>query len=371
MIGMSRYSEWVSGKANRNRHMFEASRSSKQFEKILFVDFPARNMKRGIRVFFEDLLRARFGKTVQRGLLWRLAEIDSGVYVLTTVEHVFVRKQLVQRIRTCMAHLAITNPVLWSYAPTVPECLTNIPSSVTIFDAVDDWTKHPSYASVREQLQRNYDVIRRTVNVIITVSRQLMSRFPGRQNVFWVPNGVDVGRFRLRQQRDGRPPVVVYVGILQERFDVALVRELALARPQYEFRLIGWVWKSLDISPLKRLANVRVLGFLPYDEIPKQLAESNVGIIPHTRDGLAQSMNPLKLYEYLAAGVPVVTTEQPDFQRFVGVREAATAEEFAAAIDAFLRQPPDAATLRAHVEPFSWRNRFQSVMHHAGLAESA
>ena len=127
-----------------------------------------------------------------------------------------------------------------------------------------------------------------------------------------LPNGVDAENFaRPRPEPEDiaglARPRVVYVGALEYWFDVELLERCALARPDVPFVVIGPRPDGLPAS-LATLRNVHLIGPRPYAEIPAYLQHCDVGIVPFRRDALVDSIHPIKVYEYLAAGLRVVAT---------------------------------------------------------------
>lgn len=139
------------------------------------------------------------------------------------------------------------------------------------------------------------------------------ARRHGAKSVVHLPNGVAFRRFArpaaLPPAPAGMPsggPVAIYVGALDEWFDEALLAAAARALPDWRFVLIGP--PRLPFAALRALHNVTFLGPKPAAEVPAHLWHSTVGIIPFRRTPLIETVQPLKLHEYLAAGIPVVAT---------------------------------------------------------------
>lgn len=135
-------------------------------------------------------------------------------------------------------------------------------------------------------------------------------------NVHLLPNGVDFESFaRARKQRLPLPgdlsrippPRIGYTGSISPPFDFQLITELALARPRWSFVLVGW--RRGVPRDLERMANVHFLGWKPYDDLPDYLRGFDVAILPRVKNRHTDAMNPLKIWEYLAAGRKVVSTQ--------------------------------------------------------------
>ncbi len=187
-----------------------------------------------------------------------------------------------------------------------------------------------------------------------------------------VENGVDTEAFRRRTEPPGDLPVVDgpivgYHGALSYWFDFALVEAVARSRPSWSFVLVGPVLEpaARHAARLSELENVTVLGERPSDEIPAYVQRFDVGLIPFRLDTMTEAVSPLKMYESLAAGVPVVSTPLPAAIATAGVRTASGSSAFAAAIDAALADRDDpgfraAATREA--DEAEWGTRIRPVL---------
>nr|WP_314881808.1 glycosyltransferase [uncultured Campylobacter sp.] len=157
------------------------------------------------------------------------------------------------------------------------------------------------------------------VDTVIYTAKNLKEKYDqikDKSKMKYVPNGIDLDFFKAAdrslppQLEDIPEPRVIYVGAIHDWFDVDLVYYCAKNLPNYNFIIIGPEQK--DLSLLKKLKNIHILGSIPYAKIPAFLYNSQVGIIPfNVKDypDLVNSINPLKMYEYLACGLRVVSVE--------------------------------------------------------------
>lgn len=163
-----------------------------------------------------------------------------------------------------------------------------------------------------------------------------------------------------------------YVGALDHWFDADLLFEVARLRPDYWFELVGRI-EHRSFAKLEASPNVLFPGEVPYAALPELLRRWHAGLIPFRLNALTRATDPIKLYEYLAAGLPVVSTPLPEVTRHGNsIHIAARAEEFAAALDRTLAgDDPAALEWRfAKGRAESWNSRAQEVVA-AALASRA
>jgi glycosyltransferase involved in cell wall biosynthesis len=172
----------------------------------------------------------------------------------------------------------------------------------------------------------------------------------GGEGVTFLGNGVDYGHFERERERLGRSdvgdtPCIGYLGAVAPWFDFDAVEHLARARPDWRVHIVGPVLPGVDreIERLNALDNVEFDGAVAYEDVPSLMRSFTVGLIPFRYDGLTRAVNPNKMYEYLAMGVPVVATRfSPEVQQYPGLVTAAVdADEFLVACDEFVALASD------------------------------
>jgi glycosyltransferase involved in cell wall biosynthesis len=127
------------------------------------------------------------------------------------------------------------------------------------------------------------------------------------------PSGVDPEHYRaarLRPRGSGRP-VAGYVGVIDERLDLGLIARLATDLADWEIRMIGPVIEKIEPDSVPLADNIVYLGKQPYERLPELLADFDVALMPFALNDATRSISPTKTLEYLAAGLPVVSTPVP------------------------------------------------------------
>ena len=179
--------------------------------------------------------------------------------------------------------------------------------------------------------------------------------------VLLLRNGCDYEHFASARGVRGGRPVIGYYGAIADWFDSDLVVDLAERRPDWDFVLVGSTDLG-DVSRLSKLANVRLTGEKPYAEIPEWLARFDVALLPFKRAPLTEATNPVKAYEILASGKPLVSVPLPEMIALAPlVRLASTPREFETEIMAAL-EPGDARLVeerRAFARANTWQRRFE------------
>lgn len=270
------------------------------------------------------------GEFRQRGLWFALRQVTPNVF---TLDHfrLFPKEQtsdrlfranarlhdgfLRRQIRKTARNLGMDNWVLWVANPLMVDHVGHLEEKLSVFDAIDDWRFHPQKQGIRKTLDAAYQKLTAVMDIIFTVSKTQAQEFSRTHpQVHWLPNGVDVQMFArshpIPAELKKLPrPIIEYVGILQERVDVATLRRIAREMPDASLVLIGQVVNPAHFSSLRELKNIHFIGRRPFSAIPAYLQHADVCIMPHVANDFTASMNPLKLYEYLASGKPVVASK--------------------------------------------------------------
>jgi UDP-galactopyranose mutase len=245
----------------------------------------------------------------------------------------------------------ISGPLIaWYYTPMMLPFSRQMDADAVVFDAMDELSKY-NFAPER-LLDLEQELIERA-DVIFTGGSSLYEAKKDRHaNVHCFPSSVDRAHFAKARARSFDPadqedlprPRLGFYGVIDERFDVELLDELAAMRPNWSFVMVGPVVKIAE-EDLPKRPNIHYLGGKTYEQLPAYLSGWDVALMPFAMNESTQFISPTKTPEYLAGGKPVVTTPIRDVVRHYGHLEgvgvAASAEEFAAACDAALKLAHD------------------------------
>lgn len=271
-------------------------------------------------------------------------------------------------VRRDLRRLGMSRPIVVAGLPHAVDMLSALPRAGVIYHCADDFASVSGFPSSLPALEEE---LCRRADLVITTSATLCEERRGfNPNTHWVANGADIAHFS--QPASPAPdlasvdgPVVGFVGGLSEWVDIDLIARLARMRPTCTFALIGPVGAGVDVSALHGLPNVRLLGPRPYAILPSYLAAMDVALIPFKHSGVTYHADPIKAYEYLAAGLPVVATDLPALRRLDHVVHLARSDDaFAAAVDRALSERRDDAlrSARQHeATRHSWAARFAQI----------
>jgi glycosyltransferase involved in cell wall biosynthesis len=270
--------------------------------------------------------------------------------------------------------LGMRSPLLWSYNPQAEVLIDVLRPSQVIYHCVDDVAAQKgvdadSFRAAERRFAERADLVFATSEPLASRLREFV---PG---ALAMPNVADTELF-ARALEDGPVdpaierlpgPRIVFTGaIVATKLDVGLLLELARARPDWSFALVGPIGAgdpSTDVSPLAAEPNIHLLGLRPYEALPGVLRGADAALIPYSLNELTRSIFPMKVYEYLAAGLPVVATPLPSLDGVEGLVTAADAGSTGAELERLLAEDgPAARAERTRIaSSHSWDARIDEI----------
>ena len=240
--------------------------------------------------------------------------------------------------------LAMDEFQLWTFLPTTAEYVGGLGESLAVYYCTDEWSGFQHLGG--EPVARMERRLLAKADVVFATSRPLVeSKARHNKETHLASHGVDHAHFAAAldaatpepaELRGLRHPIVGFFGLLESWIDLGLLAHVAEQRPDWSIVLVGKA--AVDVSSLQRHANVHLLGRKPYAELPRFAKAFDVAVCPFVEGELSRNVNPIKLREYLSAGVPVVATGIPEAAcHGDACRLARTPGEFLAACDEAIR----------------------------------
>ncbi len=275
-------------------------------------------------------------------------------------------------LRAVLRRLGFRQPVLWMYTPHSADFVGRLGERAAVYECVDDFTAARGLVNARVigRLERR---LVEAVDLLITTHPALhASRSPWARRAEVVPNGVDAAH--MARAADPAlpvaeafahlsPPVIGYLGGINYWIDTPLLARIAREHPDWTLALVGPAALMANLEPLKGLPNVVLAGRVPYEDVPRYVKAFDVCLNPYVLDGVAEHCSPLKLYEYIATGKPVVSVDMPEAHRFAGlIAIARSADEFVKLVEQAVHSPDGRAAERmAEAQKHTWRRRFEAA----------
>lgn len=237
--------------------------------------------------------------------------------------------------------------ILWYYTPMALNFSRHLEPALTVYDCMDELSL---FRGAPERLQDLEKELISRADLIFTGGKTLYeSKRKGHDNVYLFPSSIDAPHFEQARKKQADPddqmqipqPRLGYFGVIDERMDLALLGEVASARPDWHLVMLGPVVK-IDPETLPQLPNIHYLGMKTYDQLPRYLANWDIALLPFALNDSTRFISPTKIPEYLAGGKPVVSTPIQDVVNPYGtqglVSIAANAGEFVNAVEAILKR---------------------------------
>ena len=277
----------------------------------------------------------------------------------------------------------------WFYTPMALPLLMKLSPRFIVYDCVDNLA---AFRGAPRQLVQRENALLRTANVVFCSGAGLFeARRQRHWNIHHVPSSVDREHFVHGADPShahpdikalARPRLGMF-GVIDDRVDLALLRTMAQARPEWEICLVGPVAR-IDPATLPQAPNIHYFGQRPYSELPAFVAGWDVALVPFAQNDAARFLNPTKTLEYMAAERPIVSTPINDIARAYGnvIRFGQSPDAFIEACDAALVEPADEreariARMRSIVASTSWdetvceMRRIIDASSRGGLTEAA
>jgi glycosyltransferase involved in cell wall biosynthesis len=320
---------------------------------------------------------ARIAKKL-RSVAEGMREVEPNVFVLTPMALPIFGSRAAWRFNRALLRLqlghAMRQPIVWAFLPSAEWAATGLDRKLLVYHCVDEFSAFPdapsrAIAEAEERLVRAADLVITSSEPLLLSKRQLNPR------TVLVRHGVDLAHFARAFDpatpippdiADMPRPIFGFFGLVAEWVDLGLIGKLAASHPTSSVVLVGAV--RTNVERLARLPNVHLLGRRPYADLPGYCKAFDVALVPFRMDTLTFNANPLKVREYLAAGLPVVSTRLPEVAHLGGCLLAANETEFLQKVDKALAaggcKPERADSVRSE----AWEMKVEEIRQHVTQA---
>jgi glycosyltransferase involved in cell wall biosynthesis len=339
---------WVNSIGYRTPSVTSKADMSRAFKKLLSLTVPIREPEPNIFVLNPLAIPfyGRVGKSINRQLL---------------------RLQVLR----AMKKLGFKDPINWVFNPAAGVIARRLGESFLIYYCVDEFAAFSGVSS-SALAETERDLLRNADLVIVSADRLLRSKSPENPRTFLVRHGVDFEHFRraldsttsIPDEIARLPrPIIGYFGwITQDWIDLELLVGLAERFSGGSLVMLGKI--SMDVSRLRAFPNVHLLGRKPYESLPAYCKGFDVGIIPFPISEVTLNANPLKAREYLAAGLPVVSTAIPEVEVLGLCLTARDQPDFLRQTERALMEPGPSRQRSEMVRDQSWDAKLAEVTEH-------
>lgn len=305
---------------------------------------------------------------------------DGGVNVLTPVLPPDLPPRTVdtfnrQSLLSLLSDQQITSYIAWYYTPMAMEFTSVLDPALTVYDCMDELS---AFAGAPPSLTLNEAALFQQADLVFTGGASLFaSKRKQHDSVHQFASSIDTNHFSKALSFETEPadqaaishPRLGYAGVIDERMDVQLLTEVARARPEWQFVLLGPIVK-IDPLSLPKLPNIHLLGMKSYADLPQYFSGWDIGLLPFALNDATKYISPTKTPEYLAAGLPVISTAIRDVVSPYGelgfVRIVSGPGEFISAAEEVLDSLAGPGS-RTEVDRFlaksSWDKTWQEMEH--------
>ena len=275
------------------------------------------------------------------------------------------------QVRRAMRKLGFRRPINWVFNPAAAVLAGTLGEDRVIYYCVDEYT---AFAGVPSEslIELERGLLKRADLVVVSAEQLLRSKGPYNPRTVLVRHGVDYDHFRKAldpatevpaEIRDLPKPIIGYFGLMSPDWvDGPLLEAVAKHFAGGSLVLLGKV--AMDLGPLTGLPNVHVLGRKPYEALPAYCKGFDAAVIPFPVSPVTLSANPLKAREYLAAGLPVVSTPIPEVEVLGMCGIGRTQAEFCRRLEEALADPGPSAERSAAMRTEGWEARLDEVRDH-------
>ena len=306
-------------------------------------------------------------------------EVEKNIFVLsplaipaygTEAVRKFNEKFLVRQVKKAMKKLGFKNPLNMVFNPAAGLLAGKLGESELIYYCVDEYTAFTGASKGLKEIEE--DLFRKSDLVIVSAENLLESKKHFNPHTFLIRHGTDWAHFRKALDADTKipaeianlpRPIIGFHGLLADWVDFELIKKIAAHFDKGSIVLIGKIAVDAEqkIKILNDISNVHFLGRQPYKELPAFCKGFDVALNPFAINDLTRHVNPLKVREYLAAGLEVVSSDIPEVRILEHCRVGATHEDFIFQIEEALKSKVSRAEISDSIKSESWDAKIEEL----------
>lgn len=267
---------------------------------------------------------------------------------------------------------SIKTPILLYYEPRFSSLIEKIDKKLVVYDCTDDKLE---FSNVPKWMKIYLDILVDKADIIFATSSNLKKKLEEKRkdDIYFVGNGVDVELFK-NVTRDIyvpddikmiKKPIIGYIGAIDNWFDFDIVKEISSTYSEVSIVLLGPIFPGAKsgTNVLRKCNNVIFIDKKPHKMLPSYLRLFDICIIPFKINELTISVNPIKLYEYMASGKNVISTNMPEVNKYKGVIYVAKdKQEFVDLVGSVLYKIPDIGKLLRIADDNSWDKKTEEIV---------
>ncbi|MEW9121224.1 MAG: glycosyltransferase [Thermotaleaceae bacterium] len=228
-------------------------------------------------------------------------------------------------IKKAMGKAQIEEGLIWTYMPNSYDLVKHLDYKGLVYDCVDEHSEYKGFIQKDTLLEMERELIEACDAVFVTTDGLYETKKIFNHATYCIPNGANFELFNsvereeieiAQEIRHLAKPIVGFVGVIQEWIDLELIYRMAKEYRSWTIVMVGPLGAGIDVENLKALPNVHFVGGKKPEELPSYIKAFDVCMNPFRQSELTKNVSPLKFYEYLATGKPIVTVDMPAVRQF-------------------------------------------------------
>ena len=285
------------------------------------------------------------------------------------------QKILLIFLKRFLKRLNFKPSIFWAFHPRHNKLIGVLGEKISIYHCIDEYSVEKNSEMRKRVLAELEEETMKKVDIVFACSGEIYKMKSNlHNNVYLLRPGVDMERFKMALKKNMvssdikriKPPRIGFVGTVNRRLDIDLIHDIALQKPEWSIVLIGINQLNRRTNRLlKKLNNIHLLGFKSLEELPYYLMAMDICIIPYMINEFTKAIFPLKLFEYLAVGKPIISTPLPDLASFNNiVTIGKNSSEFINSLEELLVKGHNRYIERLNVaESNTWEIRVEEASH--------